>query len=876
VVVSAAMECLGRSSSLPLRLLAVALATIATAARADEHPDRMFHPDVPTGRVTSGTFTASGLYPGTRHDYRVYVPAQYAAESPAALMVFQDGPTYADPKGHFRATVVLDNLIHRKAMPVTVAVFVSPGVVEPTRPGATKQSIRSFQYDTLDDRYVRFLVEELLPAALGDLRVSADPKDRAICGSSSGGICAFTAAWERPDQFGRVLSHIGSFTNIRGGWAYPGLVRATKESRKPIRVWMQDGRDDLDNLHGSWPLGNEDLAAALRFAGYRHRFVMTDGGHNGAAGGAILPDALRWLWSDEPGDEATAAAPAAPRATWQPPADAIERDDVPHGRVEAMPPLESTVFPGTTRAWSIYVPAQCRPDEPAAVMIFQDGHTYRDPKGRWRVPVVFDNLIARGDMPPTVAVFLDPGHDTTKPAAETPWKSSNRSLEYDSLGDRYARFLVEEVLPAVAAKQPIAGDPSRRAVCGMSSGGICGFTAAWERPDQFGKVLSHIGSFTNIRGGDAYPSLVRKTEPKPIRVYLEDCGGDLDSQFGSWPIANRQMAAALAFMGYDARFDFAPGFGHDADHGGALLADALRWLWRDEPHAAAVDATGKLGGDRPLRRQLIPGEGWTVVAEGLGFADAPCTDAAGNLYVCDMKAPAVYRVAAADGGRTTLCAEAVSGLEFGPGGLLYGCQGGKKRIISIDPRDGTVVEVATGVAPNDLAVTPDGFLYFTDTKQGHVVRIVLATGAVETVAEGIAGPNGIVLTRDGGTLAVSEHRGSHCWTFRVNADGSLDAGMPTMTLRRPIDPKGEFKHHAPPPYLAEARGDGMAVDAADRFYVTSAVGVQVFDPTGRLSGVLAKPDPTKPLTSCVLAGPGHDQLHVTAGDTVYRRRLKID
>ena len=857
-------------------LVLVVVSAAAAAAAPPDHPDRVVQPGVPEGRVTTGSFVGSTVYPGSRHDYRVYVPRQYSADAPASLMVFQDGPAYADPKGAFRVPVVFDNLIHRKAMPVTIAVFVSPGVVEPTRPNAKRESIRSFEYDSLDDRYVRFLVDELLPAALGDLRVSPDPKDRAICGLSSGGICGFTAAWERPDQFGRVMSHIGSFTNIRGGWAYPGLVRKTKPDPKPIRIWMQDGRDDLDNLHGHWPLANEDLASALRFAGYRHRFVMTDGGHSGGPGGQLFPDAVRWLWSDEPGDEAAENPPAAPRAAWQPPPDALERDGVPRGRVEAMPPFESKVFAGTTRDWAIYVPAQCRADEPAAVMVFQDGHAYRDPKGRWRVPVVFDNLIARGDMPPTVAVFLDPGHDAAKPDPDKPWKASNRSLEYDSLGDRYARFLIEEILPLVDAKQPIAKEANRRAICGMSSGGICAFTAAWERPDRFGKVMSHIGSFTNIRGGDAYPSLIRKTEPKPIRVYLEDCGGDIVNQFGSWPIANRQMAAALAYMGYDARVDYAEGFGHDADHGSGVFADALRWLWRDEPHAATYDASAKLGGDRPLRRQLLPGEGWNVVADGLGFADAPCTDADGNLYFCDMKAPAVYRVAAEGGERSVVVAEAVSGLEFGPGGLLYGCQGGKQRIISIDPKNGAVAEIAKGVAPNDLAVTPDGFLYFTDTKQGRVVRVALATGDVTTAAEGIAGPNGIALANHGGTLAVSEYRGGRCWTFRVNPDGSLDAGMPTMTLRRPIDPKGEFEHHEPPPYSAESRGDGMAVDASDRYYVTSAVGVQVFDPTGRLSGVLAKPDAAKPLTSCVLAGPGKEYLHVTAGDTVYRRRLKID
>jgi enterochelin esterase-like enzyme len=260
--------------------------------------------------------------------------------------------------------------------------------------------------------------------------------------------------------------------------------------------------------------------------------------------------------------------------------DHEERADVPHGTVTAMPAWESQVFEGTTRDWWVYVPAQYKPGQPAAVMVFQDGHDYVNVKGHWRVPIVFDNLIARGEMPPTIAIFLNPGHDKTREKPEGAWKNSNRSIEYDSLGDRYARFLVEEILPEVSKQWKLTDDPEQRAICGASSGGICSFTVAWERPDQFRKVLSTIGSFTNIRGGNAYPSLIRKTEHKPLRVFLADTSGDIDNQFGSWPIANQQMAAALRYMKYDVRFDFAEGYGHNSNHGGSLFPEALKWLWR--------------------------------------------------------------------------------------------------------------------------------------------------------------------------------------------------------------------------------------------------------------------------------------------------------
>ncbi len=258
--------------------------------------------------------------------------------------------------------------------------------------------------------------------------------------------------------------------------------------------------------------------------------------------------------------------------------DHVERADVPHGKVTQMPPWESKIFDGTIRDWWVYVPAQYSPDKPAAVMVFQDGRGYVNPKGNWRVPIVFDNLIARGEMPVTIAILVDPGQDKTK--AKVNGKSTNRSLEYDSLGDRYSRFLIEEILPEVGKQWKLSDDPELRAICGASSGAICSFTVAWERPDQFRKVLSTIGTYTNIRGGNAYPSLIRKTERKPLRVFLADTSGDLDNQFGNWPLANQQMDAALRFMKYDVRFEYAEGYGHNANHGGSLFPEALKWLWR--------------------------------------------------------------------------------------------------------------------------------------------------------------------------------------------------------------------------------------------------------------------------------------------------------
>lgn len=257
---------------------------------------------------------------------------------------------------------------------------------------------------------------------------------------------------------------------------------------------------------------------------------------------------------------------------------ATEKPGVPRGTVTRMEPWTSRIYEGTTRDWWIYAPAQCQPDKPASVMVFQDGHDYINPKGNWRVPVVFDNLIAAGDMPVTIGVFVNPGHNG-KYQPQSPWRVSNRSIEYDTLGDRYARFLLEELLPEVEKRHRIMANPAGRAIGGASSGGICSFTVAWERPDRFGKVFSTIGSFTNIRGGNAYPYLVRVTERKPIRVFLQDGTHDVDNQFGSWPLANEMMFAALNYMKYDVQFVQGEG-AHNSRHGGSIFPDAMKWLWR--------------------------------------------------------------------------------------------------------------------------------------------------------------------------------------------------------------------------------------------------------------------------------------------------------
>ncbi len=262
-------------------------------------------------------------------------------------------------------------------------------------------------------------------------------------------------------------------------------------------------------------------------------------------------------------------------------ADSKRIAGVPQGKVREGV-WKSTVFPGTIRQYWVYVPAQYDGKKPAAVMVFQDGHAYVADQGEHLVATVFDNLIHKGEMPITVGIFLNPGHTADKLPEKPGWggNPNNRSFEYDTLSDQYARFLSEEILPEVGKTVKLTSDARNRAIGGISSGGICAFTVAWEKPELFSKVLSHVGSFTNIRGGYAYPALIRKSVNKPIRVFLQDGRNDLDNEFGNWPLANQQMDNSLKFKKYDCQFVFGDG-AHNGNHGGAILPDSLRWLWRD-------------------------------------------------------------------------------------------------------------------------------------------------------------------------------------------------------------------------------------------------------------------------------------------------------
>ena len=266
--------------------------------------------------------------------------------------------------------------------------------------------------------------------------------------------------------------------------------------------------------------------------------------------------------------------------------EAFPGENVPRGVVARHANWgRSAIYPNTQRVISVYTPAGLDRDQAANLIVFNDGASYLDPKGAVRATQVLDSLHAKGEIAPTVAVFVNPGHapvDPAKPRREVYEEAmAQRRREYDALSDKFGRFLIEEVLPFVQTQEGLSltMDPEHRTVCGISSGGICAFTVAWQFPDQFRRVLSHCGSFVNIMGGHNYPYLVGVTPRLPLRVFLQSGEHDGRNALGDWPLANQTMARALEFAGYDGRFEYGSG-AHNLRHAGAIFADSLRWLWR--------------------------------------------------------------------------------------------------------------------------------------------------------------------------------------------------------------------------------------------------------------------------------------------------------
>ncbi len=547
---------------------------------------------------------------------------------------------------------------------------------------------------------------------------------------------------------------------------------------------------------------------------------------------------------------AAAQSPQQPPPGPPPGPDSQVQPGTPTGEVIKGEFADSRIYPGTWREYWVYVPKQLDRSKPAPVMVFQDGLQYN-------APVVFDNLINKKAIPPIVGVFVMHGR-VRAPSADA-LDRMNRSFEYDAVSDEYARFLVDEMLPFVAKTHglTLTSDPNDRAIAGNSSGAIAAFAAAWQRPDAFRRVFSAIGTYVGLRGGNAFPVLIRKTEPKPLRVFLQDGRNDLNNYTGSWFIANQDMLSALEYAGYDVNHEWGDGE-HNSRHATAIFPDALRWLWRDWPAPIKANPDGKSKQD--VYQTLIPGEDWQLVTEGYRHTDGPAVNGAGEMFFSDPANNRIHRIAA--DGKVTLFADntnGANGMMFGPDGKLYAGATRTKQIVAYDTAGHPQV-LAEDAAVNDLAVNVKGDLYYTDTA-GKKVWFLPKGGKPHVVDEGIESPNGVLFSPDQTLLYVSDYVGGLSWAFQIQPDGSLAH-------------KQRYFYVHMPDAATRSSADGMAVDADGRVYIATALGVQVFDQIGKCHAIIPAPLRAS-LSNVEFGGPDFDEMYVTNGDKVYKRKTKV-
>jgi gluconolactonase len=535
----------------------------------------------------------------------------------------------------------------------------------------------------------------------------------------------------------------------------------------------------------------------------------------------------------------------------------VEHPGVPKGELLHGVFDHSALYPGTRREYWIYVPVQYKADKPACVYINQDGI-------QWKAPTVFDNLINSGEMPVTIGIFVQPGR---VPAADTAAALDrlNRSFEYDALGDVYARFLLEELLPEVEKQHTSDGRAVKlshsgndRAIGGSSSGAVCAFTAAWERPGDFSRVFSAIGTYTGLRGADRYPILIRKYEPKALRIFLQDGSGDLNIYGGDWWMANQTMERALVFAGYDVRHVWGEG-GHSGAQGASLFPEAMRWLWKGWPQAVSRGASN----NQVLHDILLPGEDWQLVGEGYGFTEGTAADASGNVFYQDIPASTTYRVGT-DGRPVVISKEArkASGTCFATDGSRYEVAGATREILRYDA-GGKVSVIADNIAGNDLLVTRSGNVYVTapdGTERPSKLYLIRPGGEKLVVDSGMRFINGLALTPDQTQLYVAESASHWLWVFTVLPDGRL------------IN-KQRFGWLHVPDNQENAWPDGLKCDREGRVYVATRLGIQVVDPLGRVNAII--PVPSGQPSNCCFGGQDFDILYVSSGSKVYRRKLRV-
>lgn len=523
---------------------------------------------------------------------------------------------------------------------------------------------------------------------------------------------------------------------------------------------------------------------------------------------------------------------------------------VPKGTLAKYTFEGSAIFPGTTREYSVYVPAQYDGAKPACVHVNQDGVQFN-------LPAVMDRLIAKGEMPVTVGVFVTPGK--VKALSTNALDRFNRSFEYDGLGDAYARFLLDELLPHIAKEQGLnlSTNGNDRSIGGSSSGAICAFTAAWERPDAFGRVLSAIGTYVGLRGGNDYPTLIRKTEPKALRVFLQDGSADLNIYGGDWWMANQEMERALTFAGYEVSHVWGDG-GHSGKQMTEICEDAMRWLWKDWPAPIQCGL-----GSQQMKDILLPGEAWQLVGVGYGFTEGPAANAKGEVFFNDIPNRKTWKIGR-DGALSVFVEESkkANGMAFGRDGRLFAVSAESKQVVAYD-ETGKASVVAEGIAGNDIVARVDGSLYVTapgsSNPASNVVWLIRSNGEKAVVDAGMKFPNGVTLSPDQSLLYVCDSRSHWVFSYQIQEDGTLKH-------------KQKYDHLHQPDTADESGADGMRCDRDGRLYVATKMGVQVCDQAGRVACIL--PTPNGRVANLCFGGANFDTLFATCGDRVFKRKLK--
>jgi len=533
--------------------------------------------------------------------------------------------------------------------------------------------------------------------------------------------------------------------------------------------------------------------------------------------------------------------------------DSLPQSGVPEGRMEKFTWSTSRVFPGTVRDCWIYVPAHYDATQPACVFVVQDGEAHWEPKRRWRIPTILDNLIHQRAIPVMIGVFINPG--VIPATVEGGAARVNRSFEYDSLGDRYARLLTEEILPEVGRRYALRQDAHSRAIMGGSSGAFCAFNAAWERPDVFSRVLSIVGSYTPMRGADTLTPLIRITEPKPLRVFLESGARDFKMFCGDWWTANLALCASLEYAGYEVNHSWSEQAGHDDYHGSMIFPGALRWLWRDYPRPIQAGINSK----QPLARITVPGEGWELVPGEYMSATALTAGPAGEVYVFSSYEKSVYRVRGNEPAeRFAEGFGLVQSLSCGRDGKLYACQPSARQILVCGPGGAPEIWQAD-IDAHSVAFTASGSAYVTDAVK-RCVWLITPTGERRVVAKDFGRPAGVGLGPDPSQLIVTDELGWSAHLFTILPDGGLANGAPYFPLLRPGDG------------ATGPTAGGLAVSVHGWVVFATELGLKIADRNGLIAGILY-PKRGKRVDGVALGGQGQEWVYLTDDRCVYRRKI---